>query len=181
MHNFISCLLNWIADSKLLISFNSDLLIIQKMQAKSVCNTCYKFLYTRHKMHCWSRLWKLNEHTCLSLKISIPDNFILTGKRQFCITEKQLCCILFYFILLESTSECVCDPLYIQMLNYGELCHPDKLFSLQDIAQLLQTDTNLSIKAPTFQRKRENRGILKDNDVIPVVFCCHFVNDIHTR
>lgn len=86
VHNFISCLLNWMADSKLLLSFNSDLLIRQKMQAKSVCNTCYKFLYTRHKMHCWSRLWKLNEHTRFSLKISIPDNFILTGKRQFCIT-----------------------------------------------------------------------------------------------
>lgn len=87
VHNFIGCLLNWIADSKLLISFNCDLLIIQKMQAKSVCNTCYKFLYSSHKMHCWSRLRKLNEHTCFSLKISIPDNFILTSKRQFCITE----------------------------------------------------------------------------------------------
>lgn len=83
VHNFISCLLNWIAESKLLISFSSDLLTIQKMQAKSLCNTCYKFLYTRHKMHCWSRLWKLNEHTCFSLKISIPDNFILTGNYHF--------------------------------------------------------------------------------------------------
>lgn len=51
VHNFISYLLNWIADCKLLISFNSDLLIIQKMQAKNVCNTCYKSLYARHKMH----------------------------------------------------------------------------------------------------------------------------------
>lgn len=83
VHNFISCLLNWIAESKLLISFSSDLLIIQKMQAKSLCSTCYKFLYTRHKMHCWSRLWKINEHTCFSLKISVPDNFILTWNDSF--------------------------------------------------------------------------------------------------
>jgi len=40
VHNFITCLLNWIADSKPLISFESDLLITQKVCVILAINSC---------------------------------------------------------------------------------------------------------------------------------------------